>query len=160
MRSPARHTVALVAVAAAWAGGLAACGGPPAQDALTGPLTAFPSCQGQPTVPAAEPVAGMATPRGIVLLQSSAQGPVRNAVGYVERTPVQIRIEYERRDDLELLHSEDEVFESELLVSDGTHRTFVRATAICDRGSNVLMVVAPEGEEQGLPEPGHGQTGG
>lgn len=60
---------------------------------------------------------------------------------------------YAERDDLEIFFIEDEIYESEAMVGNGTHRTYVKATAVCDRGSRLLLVVAPELDAAGLPVP-------
>ena len=55
--------------------------------------------------------------------------------------------------DITVLLSENEVYEAELLVTNGKHRTFLKATATCAKGSQVLAVVAPEIAAKGLPVP-------
>lgn len=119
----------------------------------TGPLTALSECGALPA-PAEVPVPdGAQLPDGAVVTSSLEQGPLVNVTAEVHTTPVNIRLAYEARDDLELIVVEDEVFEAELLVSDGTHRTYIKASATCQTGSTVLAVVAPENDDAPLPVP-------
>ena len=146
---------ALATVAALAAGGLlAACGGgaPPAPADQTAPLEALPDCTDIPTE-AAEAPEGFTAPEGTIVVQVTPQDPLVNVVGYLKMTPTEVRLAYEALDGIQLLLSEDEVFEAELLVSDGDHRTYVKATAACKRGSHLLAVVAPEVSASGLPVP-------
>ena len=123
-------------------------------DVPTGPLTGLPPC-GEPPEPLAEQPAidGLVLPEGAQITQVTETPPLTNVTAYVERTPVQIRLELEADPDLEILVSEDEVLEAELLVTDGSHRTFVKARAICDRASVVVGVVAPEEAGDVVPVP-------
>lgn len=137
---------------------LAGCG-PAVEDAPadpTGPLTALPACE-EPAPPIDEPPGeGVVLPEGARLLEQVEQGPAINAAGYVELTPIEVRLAYEalaERDGLMLLSSEDEVFEAELLLEADGRRIFVRATAACDRGSNLLVVSAPAGADAAVPTP-------
>lgn len=54
---------------------------------------------------------------------------------------------------LQILTLEDEVFEAEVLFASVPRRAYVRALAVCDRGSQLLAVVAPNPEARGLPMP-------
>ncbi|MBW3664085.1 MAG: hypothetical protein KY469_13375 [Actinobacteria bacterium] len=123
-------------------------------DVPTGPLTGLPPC-GEAPEPLAEPpeVEGLVLPEGAEITQVTETAPLTNVTAYVERTPVQIRLELEADPELEILVSEDEVLEAELLVTDGEHRTFVKARAICDRASVVVGVVAPEEASDVVPVP-------
>ena len=151
-----------------WSGWLAACGcvavltacsgEPPATatpqptiDPL-GPLTALPAC---PSPPAGrdEQVAGLVLPEGSVVTAVQAQDPLTTVQALVPLTPAQFEAHYATRDDLQVLITENEIYEAELLVSDGSHRNFLKATATCDSGSQVLAVVAPEVDAEGLPLP-------
>lgn len=82
-----------------------------------------------------------------------AQPPLTQLNGYVESTPVEIREWIEAQPDLEVVASEDEGYESELLVTDGTWRTFVKARAVCASGSLLAEVIAPEDSDAVLPTP-------
>ncbi len=158
MRGPALVPLATVLVAL-----LAGCEGAsqPAFDPnqpATGPLTALSECGELPEPIEADPVVGAALPEGAVVTSVTVQGPLTTIIAEVPTTPVNIRIEYEERGDLELLTAEDEVFEAELLVSDGSHRTYVKASAICQTGTTLLAIVAAEDDAAPLPTPAGGGT--
>ena len=134
----------------------------------TGPLVALPDCEDSPVASAAGADGGtgdeqgpdgitlpdgIALPEGTVPSQAVPQGPITTVTGYVPVTPVNVRLGFEAREDLEAIIIEDEVFEAEVLVSDATHRTYVKATAICATGSTVTAMVAAELDAQGLPVP-------
>jgi len=89
-------------------------------------------------------------PAEAVVQEVTEPPPLTTVTGYSPRTPVQIRRDSAERDVLEVFFIEDEIYESEAMVGNGTHRTHVKATAVCDRGSRQLMVVAPE-PERGRP---------
>ncbi|MDP9405964.1 MAG: hypothetical protein M3O86_05090, partial [Actinomycetota bacterium] len=88
------------------------------------------------------------------------QAPLTQVTGWVPLLPVDVRSFIEGRDDLEVLVSEDEGYESELLVSDGTSRVFVKARALCDGASVLAEVIAPEDAAGGLPAPAGTPTPG
>ncbi len=143
------------AFACAAAALLSACsdGGPaPASQATNDPLSALPPCA---TAPAGvdEDVDGLLLPDAAVTTQVTRQDPLVNVSGYVAMTPEALQLSYADRDDIEVLLSENEIFEAELLISDGDHRNFIKATATCQQGSQVLVVVAPEVDAAGLPVP-------
>lgn len=48
---------------------------------------------------------------------------------------------------------EDEVHESEVLVANGTHRTYVKANAVCQTGSNLTATVGREEDATAVPIP-------
>ena len=144
--------VGCVLALAACAGEPVATGTPqPTIDPL-GPLAALPDC---PSPPAGrdERVAGLALPDGSVLTAVQPQDPLTTVQALVPLTPAQFEAYYADRADLEVLITENEVYEAELLVSDGSHRNFLKATATCSTGSQVLAVVAPEVDAEGLPIP-------
>lgn len=120
----------------------------------TGPLVALPPCTDPPQpVEELPPVEGAVLPPGTVVLDVTEQPPLTHLSGYVDMTPVNVRLWFEDNDDLEIIIIEDEVHESEMLVSDGSHRTYVKAAAICRTGSTVLGIVAEETAAEGLPVP-------
>jgi hypothetical protein len=89
-------------------------------------------------------VEGLVLPEGAYLTEVVRQGPLVQVRGWVERTPLQLRVEYEERTDVEVLTLEDEVVEVETLVTDGAHRTFLRGTALCATASALDGLVAVE----------------
>ncbi len=143
------------ALACAAAALLSACseGGPtPAGQASNDPLSALPACTSPPPG-VDEDVDGLLLPDDAVTTQVARQDPLVNVSGYVAMTPAALRLSYADRDDIEVLLSEDEIFEAEMLISDGDHRNFIKATATCNEGSQLLVVVAPEVDAAGLPVP-------
>lgn len=146
-----RTAAAVVAAVLAVAG----CSDP--QPALTregdplGPLEALGDCQGTPAEEGEAPE-GLLLPDEATIQRVTPQGPLVNVTAYVPMTPVQFEQSY-RDLDVEILISENEIYESEMLVSDGTHRNFLKAAALCKEGSSVLAVVAPEVDAEGLPVP-------
>lgn len=122
-----------------------------------GPLEALPDCDAPPA-PDGEAPEGLLLPDDAVIQNVTPQGPVVNVTAYVPMTPVQFQQVYEDLD-VDILISENEIYEAELLVSNGTHRNFLKAAALCKEGSSVLAVVAPEVDAEGLPVPQGGGGG-
>lgn len=152
-RGPRVVVLALVVMAAtACAGSQGAATFDPDQPP-TGPLVALPDCEDPPIGTDDPTPEGAALPDELAVSQVVPQGPITTLTGYVPTTPVNVRLGYEAREDLELIIIEDEVFESEMLVSTGTRRTYVKATAICATGSTVTAMVADELDAEGLPVP-------
>lgn len=114
--------------------GLPPCGKPPSED---------------PTVPPP----GAVMPPTARLTAVRDQPPLVQLNGYVESTPVEVREWIEAQAGLTVVASEDEGYESELLVTDGTWRTFVKARAVCADGSLLAEVIAPEDSSAMLPTP-------
>lgn len=116
-----------------------------------GPLEALADCEAAPPAEGEAPE-GLLLPEEAVIQNVTPQGPLVNVTAYVPMTPVQFQQTYEDLG-VDILLSENEVYEAELLVSDGTHRNFLKAAALCKEGSSVLAVVAPEVDAEGLPVP-------
>ena len=141
-----------------------ACGGPadtpPAptvSSAAADGLPGFPACQSRPPSAATPPV-GAALPDGALVESVEDHDPLVYVRGYVEEVPLDLRGAYESDEDLEILVIEDEGLEVETLVTDGSHRTFFKANAVCATGSTFIAVVAPEVEASLVPTP-TGQPG-
>lgn len=128
----------------------------PAELNPTGPISGLPACPSPPPASDQPSVAGLALPEGAVVTKVTPTDPLIRVDGYVALTPVQVRRHYQQRDDVEILFIEDEVYEAEILLSDGAHRSYVKALAQCAQGSRFLVVLAPEGEDVTLPAPGQG----
>lgn len=147
----------LAVVVAAYAVGACAEAGEPAT-APTGPaglaasLPALPECPSPPPGIDAD-VPGLQLPEGSVVISTTDQKPVVNVSAFVPMTPAQFEASYRGLSGVTVLLSENEVFEAELLISRGSYRNFLKATATCEQGSQVLAVVAPEVDAQGLPLP-------
>ena len=115
-------------------------------------LAALPEC---PTPPAASEtdVEGLSLPPGSVVTKVTPQKPLVNVNAYVPLTPAVFEASFKTMDGVKILFSENEIYEAEMLISNGKHRNFHKATASCQRGSMVLSVVAPEVDAKGLPLP-------
>lgn len=111
---------------------------------LLQPLEGLGPCQGEPPQAVEHDVDGLVLPEGARVTAVSPQGPVTQVEGWVEMTPVQIRADFVTRDDLTVISVEDEVWESESLLSDGGHRTFVKAQGICRTQSIFVALVSEE----------------
>lgn len=134
---------------------LAACGGgaaPPAPQPVPGAIgggvplaTALPTgpCPSPPPA-VSDPVEGLVLPDGAFLTEVVRQGPLVQVRGWVEQSPLELRAQYEDRDDVEVLTLEDETVEVETLVTDGEHRTYLRGTAVCATASRLDGLVSRE----------------
>lgn len=133
---------------------LGACGGGnsdvAAHSAAGDLLAGLPTCEPQPS-PVIADVEGLHLPPETVVTSVRRSGPLTQVVGFVALSPVEVRRAYEMRNDLELLQSEDEVFESEVVTADGRHRLYVKALAQCAEGSRVVAIVTPTPMPEALP---------
>lgn len=120
--------------------------------AILEPLQAYGPCEDEPVGGSdGTAVEGLHLPDDAVITSTAATGAATSVQGYVPWTPVQLRVWFQQQADLEILEIEDEVFESEALVSDGTHRMFVKAQAVCELGSMLVARVAPESAPDAVP---------
>lgn len=83
-------------------------------------------------------------PDGAFLTEVVRQGPLVQVRGWAEQSPLELRAQYEDRDDVEVLTLEDETVEVETLVTDGEHRTYLRGTAVCATASRLDGLVSRE----------------
>lgn len=118
-----------------------------------GALAGLAPCEPQPPPPSLPAVPGLRLPRGARVYSISRAGPLTQAEGVVDLTPVQVRTHYQERDDLKVLSVEDETFESEVLVTDGRHRMFVKTQVLCASGSNFMATVGSEADAAAIPTP-------
>ena len=118
----------------------------------SGPLEALAECSA-PAPAVTEGVEGLILPEGALVQQVTPSNPLTNIAAYVEMTPVEFEQHYRNREGIEVLIGENEIYEAEMLVSDGTYRNFLKATAVCARGVQIIGVVAPEVSAEGLPVP-------
>lgn len=121
--------------------------------ALLAPLTALGPCRVEPPSPDPTAVEGLVLPPAAIVSRVREDGALTSVEGYIPRTPVEVRAFYQEHPTLEVVQIEDEVFESESLVSDGTNRLFVKAQAVCERGSVFVAFVAPEAGGAEVPAP-------
>ena len=144
-----------------WLGGgavlLAACGSgapqgrPPPSG--TADFSSLPVCAEQPSPAPVEEVPGLTLPDEATVFSVYDVGQLTQAEGMVEMTPVEVRTFYEGRDELEVLTVEDERIEAEILVTDGTHRLFVKAQIACATASNFTATVGTEAQAGAMPRP-------
>jgi hypothetical protein len=127
--------------------------------ALLEPLTALGPCEVDPNAVDAPAVDGLVLPPDAVLTEQTEDGPLTTAQGYVPMTPVQLRVWYQRHDDLEVVQIEDEIREAEALLDHGDRRLFVKAQAVCELGSIFIAVVAPRAAQDQVPAPAGGAGG-
>ena len=140
------------ALAAAAALVLVACSGQD-QPAGENPYAGYPPCQPAPAaVELDAPVAGLILPDGATVQATSVAGPLTTVNAYVAATPLAVREELSSIEGVDVLHAEDEVFETELLLAAEGRRSLVKAVAVCDAASSIVVVISEDG--RGLPSPG------
>ena len=113
----------------------------------------MPDCAQQPPPPSLPAVPGLRLPDEATVFSVHPVGPLTQAEGVVELTPVQVRSYYEQHPDLRVILAEDERLEAEILVTDGTYRMFVKAQIACATASNFTATVGSEAESAALPTP-------
>ena len=113
----------------------------------------LPPCASQPAAPSLDPVPGLVLPDQATAFSAYAVGPLTQVEGVLAMTPVQAREFYEAQPGLEVLSVEDERVEAEVLVTDGTHRMFVKVQIVCDGGSSFTATVGAEDDPDALPTP-------
>lgn len=116
-------------------------------------MSSLPVCAEQPSPPPLPDVEGLTLPDEATVFSVYAVGSLTQAEGTVEMSPVEVRTYYEQRDDLQLISVEDERVEAEILVSDGTHRMFVKAQVACATASNFTATVGNEADAGAMPTP-------
>ncbi|MGI9016513.1 MAG: hypothetical protein ACR2HR_05305 [Euzebya sp.] len=122
--------------------------------ALLQPLTALGECTDAPASTAQDDdVPGLVLPVGAVLTNVTRTDPVISVEGWVPLTPIQLRVFYAEDTDLEIVQTEDEIWEAEILAINGDRRVFVKAQAICQDASLFVAVVAPEDAASAVPVP-------
>ncbi len=157
-----RRALATAALVAGLLQGCATTATPPASPqpssgevdpALLEPLTALGPCQPAPPAVEGGPVEGLVLPDGAVLTSIEGTGPLTQVQGWIPMTPVQIRVDYQRRGDVEILQVEDEIREAEVLLTADDWRVFVKAQALCEEASVFVAVVAPADAAESVPVP-------
>lgn len=114
----------------------------------TGALTDLPPCDGPPPASGDAPPEGLFLPRGTVVTAVQEIDPVVSVEGWVPMTPSQVRRAFENASGYEVLNREDESYDAEVLVSDGTDRSFVEVLAVCDNASRFLVVTSAEPDQR------------
>lgn len=155
--------------AAATSAVLAACGGgdpgavrEPAQtptaisSLLLQPMDALPPCGSPPPPGDVGEVPGAVLPTGAVVRTAADQGALTQLFGFVPLTPVQMLVDLQERDDITIIVSEHEQFESEVAYETDTHRGFIKAQVACATGSDFVEVIASLGSDAAVPTPSGG----
>ena len=134
---------------------LAGCGGesarpaaspPPAGSAASPPPAGAAVPRGcekaKPETVITEPIAGLVAPLTPVQFEAAEKtGSAIRARGFVALEPGAFVAEFRARTDVQLLFSENEGFDAEVLVAAGATQTFYKLTQACDGGSEVVAVV-------------------
>lgn len=102
------------------------------------PLEGLPPCPAPPDAVDSD-TGDLPLPTAAVVTGADLDGGLHSVQGFTPRTPVEVMVDYLRRDGWEVLTAEDEVFESELLLERDGLRVFVKAQANCSRGSAFVM---------------------
>ena len=111
---------------------------------LLRPLTQLGPCKPPPPAAEDDDVAGLVVPDGAVVISQTRADPLVNVQGYVEMTPIQMRVFYQQNRGVEVLSVEDEIQESEVLLEADGYRLFVKTQAVCELGSLFVAIVAPQ----------------
>lgn len=90
---------------------------------------------------------------GLEISSIRKAGPTVQVLGFLPQRPVAFRREFERRRDVEILFIEDEIFEAEVLLTDGEFRNYMKARIVCDKGSQFVAVIAKEIAGGAVPTP-------
>lgn len=144
--------VGLAAVTAAGCGGGDPADGPRALIEPSEIFAAYGPCGPVPNSDVRAPEQA-ALPSGTIVTSVRQAGPVTRIEGYLPATPLDARAELERRAGIEVLEVEDEIVEAEVLVTTGTHRTYVQVTVLCETSSRVVAIVAAEADATDVPTP-------
>lgn len=108
------------------------------------PLASLPACGPAPAASDDDPPDVTVLPPGAVVTAAEETGPLTQLTAYVALAPPEILSFYVQRPDLEILHIENEVFDAEVLVSDGVRRVIVNSQAACRDGSTLIATVVAE----------------
>jgi hypothetical protein len=117
---------------------------PPARSQMDALLQQYPPCTEPSPGREVSKVRGLLLPQKTIVYSVRRQGPITTVQGFVPMNPVQVREYYEKDPDIQIIVSEDEFVESELLFSNGNVRNFVKARASCREGSDIVTVIARE----------------
>lgn len=118
-------------------------------------LANLPSCDRVPVDEDPEveaDVAGLVLPEGARVTSVVEQGPLTSISGSVRMTPLELRADYEGRDDVQLVRVEDEVFETEVLLRADGRRMYLLASALCASASDLSVIIGPDTDDSGLPQ--------
>lgn len=113
----------------------------------------LPACGKPPSEDPTPPPAGALTPPGSRLTAVRHSGEVTQLNGYVESDPTAVREWIETQPDLDVVATSQTPQVTELLVTDGTWRTFISVRAVCADGSLFAQVIARQDSDAVLPSP-------
>ena len=123
-------------------------GRPPAAGALD-----LPACGKPPSPDPDPPPAGAVIPPGTRVTATRNETSIVQLNAYVTSSPDEVRTWIEAQPDLEVTAVTRRPNEVQLLVTDGTWRTFVRARGVCTDASLLAEVIAPQDSDAVLPTP-------
>lgn len=113
----------------------------------------LPPCGKPPSEDPTTPPPGAVLPPTARLTAVREEPPAIQLNGYVEATPAGVREWIEAQPDLDVVSTDDDGDEIQLLVTDGTWQTFVSIRAVCADGSSLAEVIAAQGAGAVLPTP-------
>lgn len=117
---------------------------PPPKSQLEALLQQYPPCTEPSPGRDVAGVRGLLLPEETVVHSVRRRGPITTVQGFVPLTPVEVREYYEDDPDIQIIVSEDELVEAELLFTNGKVRNFVKARSACREGSDIVTVIARE----------------
>lgn len=135
---------------------LCACTGPGPAAPGTSPTAVaveLPACGKPPSPDPEPPPAGAVIPPGTRITATRNEQSVVQLNAYVTSSPRQVLGWIESQPELEITASHVTANEVELLVTDGTWRTFVRARGVCTDASLLAEVIAPQASDAVVPTP-------
>ena len=121
-------------------------------------MAQFPPCEEPRAGRQADNVEGLLLPGSTTVYTVRRRGPITTVEGFVPLNPVQVREFYERAPGIQIIVSEDELVESELLFATGKLRNFVKTRASCREGSTIITVIAKQ--VTALPAPSGAPSAG
>jgi hypothetical protein len=113
----------------------------------------LPGCGTPPSPDPDPPPVGAVIPPGTRVTAFRQQDGLGQLNGYVTSTPRQVRAWIAEQPGLEVVAAQDDGYEAQLLVSDGSRRTFVKVRAVCTQGSRLVEIIAPADAAEALPTP-------
>ena len=128
---------------------LPACGTPTSQD---GSLD-LPACGKPPSEDPTSPPPGALMPPTARLTATREGWPRKQLTGYVESTPAAVREWVEAQPDLDVLGSSESAERVQMLVTDGTWRTYLTVRSVCLEGSLFTQIITAADSGAPLPSP-------
>lgn len=126
---------------------LSACGGDQPTSAPSPPpidYSILAPCDDPPEAIDVRDVDGLRLPDSAYPTAIHHSGPLTQVDGFLAMTPIEAREHYAAEAGVELLLLEDEGFEAEALLADGTHRMYIVVRVICATGSEFAATVGPD----------------